>query len=98
MEPEITPDELDSQSDTTLVDVRRPDEWAEGHIAGATHIPLDELQGRAAEVPDGPVVFYCKTGDRAEMAAAAFRSAGRDAASLTGGVEGWQAAGRPLES
>jgi rhodanese-related sulfurtransferase len=98
MEPEITPDQLETQSDATLVDVRRPDEWAEGHIAGATHIPLDELQARSSEVPDGPVVFYCRTGDRSEMAAAAFRSAGRDATSLSGGLEAWEASGRSVES
>src|SRR3954451_24068796 len=98
MESEITPDQLETQSDATLVDVRRPDEWVEGHIAGATHIPLDELQARSSEVPDGPVVFYCGTGDRWEMAAPAFRSAGRDATSLSGGLEAWEATGRSVES
>jgi rhodanese-related sulfurtransferase len=101
MEPEISPEEaaaLAERGDGHLVDVRRPDEWEEGRIAGATHIPLDELQARSSEVPDGPVVFYCRTGDRSEMAAAAFRSAGRDATSLSGGLDAWEASGRSVES
>src|SRR3954452_20359456 len=98
MEPEITPDQLELQSDATLVDVRRPDERVEGRIPRASHIPLDERQARSGEGPDGPVVFYCRTGDRAEMATAAFRSAGRDATSLSGGLEAWQASGRSVES
>jgi rhodanese-related sulfurtransferase len=96
VEPEITPDELESAG-AALVDVRRDDEWAAGHIAGAAHIPLPELQERAAELED-PVVFYCKTGDRSAMAAAAFRASGREAASLTGGIDRWQAENRPVDA
>jgi rhodanese-related sulfurtransferase len=98
MDAEITPEQAAQRGDATLVDVRRPDEWAEGRIPGARHIPLEELQGRAGEVPDGPVVFYCRVGDRSEMAAAAFRDAGRDAASLSGGIEAWRSAGHPVET
>ena len=34
-----------------VVDVRRPDEWSEGHVAGAIHIPLDQLAARLHELP-----------------------------------------------
>ena len=101
MESEVTPDEaaaLAERGEAALVDVRRPDEWAAGHVPGAVHVPLAELQERASEIPDGPVVFYCRAGDRSEMASAAFRSAGREAASLQGGIEAWQAAGQPVET
>ena len=42
-----------------VVDVRRDDEWAEGHIEGAEHLPLDQLAARADELGEGPIVFYC---------------------------------------
>ncbi|HLI24540.1 MAG TPA: MBL fold metallo-hydrolase, partial [Acidimicrobiales bacterium] len=38
-----------------VLDVRRPDEWDEGHLADAVHIPFWELEQRAGEVPDGEV-------------------------------------------
>jgi rhodanese-related sulfurtransferase len=97
MEPEVSPAQA-AETGTTLVDVRTSEEWAEGHLPGAIHIPLPELQERAAEISDGPVVFYCRTGDRSSMAAEAFRVSGRDAASLAGGLEAWQADGRPLDT
>ncbi len=97
MESEVSPAEA-AGTDATLVDVRTSEEWAEGHLPGAVHVPLPELQERAAEIPDGPVVFYCRAGGRSSMAAEAFRVSGRDAASLAGGVEAWQADGRPLDT
>ncbi len=96
MEPELDADAIPQGA--TLVDVRREEEWAVGHIPGAMHVPLPELQERAAELGDGSVVFYCKTGDRSRMAAEAFRASGRDAASLAGGLDAWTAAGRPTDS
>lgn len=97
MEPEVSPAEA-AGSGAALVDVRTSEEWAEGHLPGATHIPLPELQERAAELAGGPVVFYCRAGDRSSMAAEAFRASGREASSLAGGLEAWQADGRPLDS
>ena len=55
-----------------LVDVRADHEWDAGHIAGATHLPLDELAERAGELdPERPVVLYCRGGTRSAMAAEA---------------------------
>ncbi len=96
MEPEIGPDDIPAGA--SLVDVRRDDEWEAGHMPDAIHIPLPELQERAAETGDGPVVFYCRSGDRSRMAAEAFRASGRDAASLAGGIEAWIAAGGITDS
>ncbi len=43
-----------------LVDVREPDEWAEGHMPGALHIPLGDLARRADEFPaDGRIITVC---------------------------------------
>jgi rhodanese-related sulfurtransferase len=81
-----------------LVDVRADHEWEAGRISGATHIPLAELSQRTGEIDkDRPVVLYCRGGNRSSMAAAALTDAGYDAAKLTEGIVGWDAADLPLE-
>jgi rhodanese-related sulfurtransferase len=80
-----------------LVDVRAEHEWEAGRIAGATHVPLDELPQRIQELDnDRPVVLYCRGGNRSTMAAAALADAGYDAKKLSEGVVGWAEAGLPL--
>ncbi len=81
-----------------LIDVRRPYEWDGGRLAGARNIEVNELTGLADSIPrDRPVIFCCRTGNRSEMAAQAFREAGYDAYSLAGGLAAWTEQGRPLE-
>lgn len=54
---------------TVVVDVRRDDEWVSGHVAGATHIPIDDLTDRIGEVPQGKkVLFICAAGVRSGLA------------------------------
>jgi len=79
-----------------VVDVRRDDEWAAGHVEGAEHVPLDQLAARADELGEGPIVFYCAVGERSLMAAQALTGAGRDAVSLAGGIGAWENAGLPI--
>ena len=80
-----------------LVDVRADHEWEVGRIAGATHLPLAELNERAGEIDkERPVVLYCRGGNRSTMAAAALADAGYDAAKLGEGIVGWDEAGLPL--
>jgi rhodanese-related sulfurtransferase len=81
-----------------LVDVRTDHEWEVGRIAGATHLPLDELAERAGEIDkQRPVLLYCRGGNRSTMAAAALAAAGYDAAKLGEGIVGWSGAGLPIE-
>lgn len=81
-----------------LVDVRQDYEWEAGHIADATHIPLEQLPRSAAQLDrERPVVFQCRSGSRSAMATAAFREAGFEAFNLTGGLQGWVDQGRPIE-
>jgi len=97
---EISRDEAQKLIDdgAQLVDVRAGHEWDAGHIAGAAHLPLDELAGRTGELdPERPVILYCRGGSRCEMATEALTEAGFDAAKLTEGIVGWSAAGLPLE-
>ncbi len=80
-----------------LIDVREPYEHEAGHIEGTRLIGLVELSGQAASVDrERPVVFYCRVGGRSSMAAQAFRAAGFEAYSMTGGLARWASEGRPL--
>ena len=64
--------------DVTVLDVRRDDEWAEGHLQGAVHIPLHELEERMDEVPAGELWVHCASGYRASIASSLLDRAGRD--------------------
>ncbi len=81
-----------------VIDVRTDHEWEVGRIAGAAHLPLDELAQRAGEIDrDRPVILYCRGGNRSTMAAAALADAGYDAAKLSEGIVGWAEAGLPVD-
>ena len=93
--PEIDVAELDRLSEhpdgVQIVDVREPEEWAEGHIPGAIHIPLGDLAHRTGELDSGrPVVTICRSGRRSLTAVDTLTAAGfRQAASLAGGMIDW---------
>ena len=82
-----------------LVDVREPEEWAEGHIPGSIHIPLGDLAGRARElIKETPVITICRSGQRSLAAADELIEQGfADVASLNGGILAWAKAGHPVE-
>jgi hydroxyacylglutathione hydrolase/adenylyltransferase/sulfurtransferase len=81
-----------------LVDVRESYEWEASRIAGARHIPLEQLPGEAQTIDrDQPVIFQCRVGARSAMAAQAFRTAGYDAWSMAGGLVRWFDEGLPVE-
>jgi len=76
------------------VDVREQDEWDEGHILGAVHIPRGNLESRIEGiVPDRsqPIVIYCASGARSAFAAESLNALGYErAASLAGGYTDWK--------
>jgi len=82
-----------------MLDVREPDEWAAGHIPGATLIPLGQLASRASEVPsDREVVVVCRSGNRSAQGRDILLGAGFvSVASMAGGMNDWTAAGLPTE-
>jgi rhodanese-related sulfurtransferase len=79
----------------TIVDVRSPDEFAGGHIAGAVNIPLDRLSPET--LPAGQILTTCSMGGRGGRAADMLVAAGREAFSIDGGTKAWAAAGLPIE-
>jgi hydroxyacylglutathione hydrolase len=78
------------------LDVREPDEFELGNIAGATHIPLGVLAERAAELPAGrPLLTYCALGFRSVSAASVLERLGiGPVVNLRGGYGAWRQAGR----
>lgn len=58
------------QPNTTLIDVREPFEFQEHHVAGAINMPLQSIPNRVAELRNikGPIVLYCRSGNRSGMA------------------------------
>ena len=80
-----------------LVDVREADEWNSGHVAGAVHIPLGQVQARLDEIPvDRQVITVCRSGMRSSRAAGQLAKAGRTVSTLTGGMNAWGGAGLPV--
>ena len=79
-----------------VVDVRAPDEYARGHIAGAVNVPLAQIPVRARELPSGQVIAVCSMGNRSRQGAEAFVRSGRTAFSLRGGTKAWARAGLPI--
>ncbi|GAB3855271.1 MBL fold metallo-hydrolase [Micromonospora andamanensis] len=61
-----------------VLDVRLGNEWRNGHVDGAVHVPLPELPRRLADIPDGTVWVHCGSGYRAALAASLLANAGRD--------------------
>lgn len=52
----------------SVIDVRTPEEFAQGHMPQAKNIPLDTLEAKLGELPNGPVLIVCRSGNRAEKA------------------------------
>lgn len=82
-----------------VVDVRAPDEWAHGHLPGATHIPLAALPERLGELDTSrPIVLHCKGGGRSSIATSFLQAQGvRSVSNLAGGYDGWVAEGFEVE-
>jgi rhodanese-related sulfurtransferase len=97
---EITPpkDAFEQRDRVQLLDVREPYEWDAGHIDGAVHIPLNRvLDGQTEGLdPERPVVIYCKTASRSEVARLMLEAKGFRANVMEGGSEAWVAEGLPF--
>ena len=101
MERDITPHAAEElvREGAEFVDVREPDELdADGRLQGAVNLPFTTFSERAAELPDDrPIVLICRSGSRSAFAADALRGAGREAYSVDGGIQAWEAGGLPVE-
>ncbi len=90
-----------NREDALLLDVREPEEFAQGHIVNARNLPLAQLESRLREIEKAkhkPVIVHCASGNRASNAASALRAKGFEKVyTLSGGIDAWRQAGLPLE-
>jgi rhodanese-related sulfurtransferase len=82
-----------------LLDVRTTEEFRRARLAGALHIPLQELPARLGELdPAKPVVVYCLSGGRSAQACMFLARQGfRTLHNLAGGIAGWARSGLPID-
>ncbi|MDJ0979294.1 MAG: rhodanese-like domain-containing protein [Erythrobacter sp.] len=86
---------LVKQEEVFLIDVRTPEEFAEGHMSGAVNVPLDGFD--PLYLPDSggrEVILYCRSGRRSWQAAYKYASTHRiEIRHLEGGILAWEQAG-----
>jgi len=83
-----------------LIDLREPDEYAQGHAPGSTLIPLGQLQKRLLEFSarkDKPIALICRSGNRSGVAQKILEKAGfTRTVNVAGGMNAWARAGLPM--
>jgi len=97
---EVSTDEAQARlADAVFLDVREPDEYQQGAIAGAIHLPRGHLEFQVeGKLPDksGAVVVYCAGGTRSAFAAKTMGDLGyADVVSMAGGFNRWKDEGKP---
>ena len=93
--------QLINREKAVVVDVCEDEEFAAGHVGGAKHIPLNQLEERLPMMVKNkalPVILVCQTGARSGRALAIAKKLGYDKAqSLGGGLAAWKRANLPIE-
>lgn len=101
-------DAVKKNPQTLVLDVREPNEWAEGHIPGALHVPRGMLEAKAdleyanrePRLADRsqPIVVHCASGARSALAADVMQAMGfTNVQSMAGGIVAWKEKGLPIE-
>lgn len=88
-----------NQQHAVFIDVRSAEEYAQGHIAQARSVPLDQIDGRAASAlpKNKPLIVVCATGRSAGRAVTQLQGKGfQNVVTLNGGMQGWLQAGLPV--
>ena len=92
--------ELIADSNVVILDVRKADEFAEGHITGAVLIDQfqsDFVEQAQAKLPkDKTIAVYCRSGRRSANAAGKLADVGYKCVNLKGGIIAWKDAGKPV--
>lgn len=93
--------QLINRQKAVVVDIRAPEEFAEGHVTGARNVPLDQLEAKLAGTVKNkslPLLIVCASGARAQRAVAVAKKLGYEQAqALSGGLKSWKDANLPLE-
>ncbi|WP_018117944.1 rhodanese-like domain-containing protein [Corynebacterium mastitidis] len=86
-------------ADAQFIDVREPDEYAQGHARGAINIPMSEFVGRIGEIStERDVYLICKLGGRSRECGEYLEQArgGERVINVEGGTEAWREQGLPI--
>ena len=76
-----------------LLDVRSPGEFADGHLAGAVNVPVQELEATLGSLPvdrNREIVVYCRSGMRSSRARGILLKAGFSKVEDLGGMSNWK--------
>jgi rhodanese-related sulfurtransferase len=84
-----------TESQSLVIDVRQPEEYAQGHVPGAILMPLDMLESRLDELPkDEALYIICRSGNRSVQASELLLQKGfKDVRNVQGGTLAWLEAG-----
>ena len=90
---------LDTNKNIYLLDVRTPQEYSQGKLAGSVLIPLGEFERRMREVPKNKtIIVYCAVGSRSKPVANFLSQHGyKDVYNMTDGIVGWYRNGFPIQ-
>lgn len=93
---------LASDPAITIIDIRTPEEFAEGHLKGAVNIDFtaDDFEARLSELDrDRPYLFHCASGNRSGKSLPIFEKLKFTRLyHLNTGFKGWVADGQPVEN
>jgi thioredoxin 1/putative thioredoxin len=91
--------ELLKEGVVVAVDTRDKGAFGRAHLPGAAHMPLEEIEGRLAELHMLPArpVLYCRAGDKTKELATRLNDQGLPVAFLEGGILAWESSGLPIE-
>lgn len=94
-----TVEQLRQRDDVFILDVREDYEYNDGHIPGASLVPLGQIPSRLEEVPrDKTVIAVCRSGNRSGQATDFLRQQGfENVHNMTGGMNAWSQAGYQIE-
>ena len=91
-------EKLNNGKQPLVLDVRQPEEFRTGHIAGAKSVPLSDLTGKTRSLPrNREIVCVCASGSRSHSATRSLIDAGYDAHNMKGGMLAWRSAGLPVK-
>ena len=84
---------MQSQKDVVILDVRTPEEYAAGHIAGAVNLPNETISDQ--EIPSLPdkdqtLLVYCRSGNRSKQASRKLADLGYTRVLEFGGINTWK--------
>jgi hydroxyacylglutathione hydrolase len=98
VETEALATALTSAAPPVVLDVRTPEEYAQGHVPAAKNIPVDTLADNLAGLDKSAEVYViCQSGRRSAAASSMLAEHGYHPVNVNGGTAKWIAEGRPVE-